>query len=60
MVASKYFPDLTQSSNSVTTIFYAISWDYVETKYKLNWNFEDNNNRVLTGQPMVGFISQFK
>lgn len=36
---------------------YAISWDFVKTKLKLNWNFEDNNNRVLTGQPMVGFIS---
>lgn len=38
-------------------MFYAISWDFVKTKYKLNWDSEDNNNRVLTGQPVVGFIS---
>lgn len=38
-------------------MFYAIPWDFVNTKYKLNWNFEDNNNRVLMGQPVVGFIS---
>lgn len=38
-------------------MFYAISWDFVKTKYKLNWDFEDNNNRALTGQPVVGFIS---